>query len=82
MGCPGVSAKPGSSGTPASATVRLARILSPIASIASGGGPTKTSPAAAQARANAAFSARKPYPGWTMVAPDSRAAPTIASASR
>jgi hypothetical protein len=39
---------------------RLAAALSPIASIASGGGPTKTRPAARQARAKPAFSARKP----------------------
>ena len=51
---------PGTTGTPAAATVALAAILSPIASIASGGGPMKVSPAAAQARAKAAFSARKP----------------------
>jgi hypothetical protein len=50
----------GTTGTPAAATVAFAAILSPIASIASGGGPMKTRPAAAQARANAAFSARKP----------------------
>lgn len=54
------SAPPGSTGTPAAATVALARILSPIASIAPGGGPTNTSPARAHRRANAAFSARKP----------------------
>ena len=51
---------PGTTGTPASATVAFAAILSPIASIAAGGGPTNTRPAAAQARAKAAFSARKP----------------------
>ena len=37
-----------------------ARPLSPIASIASAGGPMKTSPASAKARAKAAFSERKP----------------------
>jgi hypothetical protein len=38
----------------------LARILSPIASIALAGGPTKVIPASAQAAANAVFSLRKP----------------------
>ena len=57
---PGARPRPGTTGTPAAATVALAAILSPIASIAAGGGPTNTSPAAAQARAKAAFSARKP----------------------
>ncbi len=56
---PGAPA-PGTTGTPAAATVALAAILSPIASIAAGGGPMKVSPAPAQARANAAFSDRKP----------------------
>ena len=36
---------PGTTGTPAAATVALALILSPIASMAAGGGPMKTSPA-------------------------------------
>ena len=36
---------PGTTGTPAAATVCLARILSPMASIAAAGGPTKTIPA-------------------------------------
>ncbi len=52
--------EPGTTGTPAARTVSLARILSPISSMASAGGPMKTSPASAQARAKAAFSARKP----------------------
>ena len=54
------SPAPGTTGTPAAATVALAAILSPIASMAAGGGPMKTRPASAQARANAAFSARNP----------------------
>ena len=37
-----------------------APIFEPIASIASGGGPIQTMPAASQARAKPAFSARKP----------------------
>ena len=54
------SSRPGTTGTPAAATARLALILSPIISMASGGGPTKTIPAAAQRRASAGFSDRKP----------------------
>ena len=49
-----------STGTPAAAIRRLRSILLPIASIASGGGPTQVSPASSTARANAAFSDRKP----------------------
>jgi hypothetical protein len=56
----GSGISPGTTGTPAAATVRLAWILSPIVSMADAGGPTKTSPAASQAVAKAAFSARKP----------------------
>ena len=51
---------PGTIGTPAAAMRCRAPILEPIASIASGGGPIQTRPAASQARAKAAFSARKP----------------------
>ncbi len=50
-------------GTPASRIRRRASVFDPIASIASGGGPIQVSPAASTARANRAFSARKPYPG-------------------
>ncbi len=55
-----VSIRPGTTGTPAAATMRLARILSPMASIADAGGPMNTMPACSQAAANAAFSDRKP----------------------
>ena len=54
------AAMPGTTGTPACVISSRARTLSPIASIASGGGPMKTMPASRQARANAAFSDRKP----------------------
>ena len=54
------SVVPGTIGTPAAAIRRRAPIFEPIASIASGGGPIQTSPAAATARAKSAFSARKP----------------------
>ena len=42
------------------------------------GGPMNTSPASAHARANPAFSARKPYPGCTACAP----VPAAAASSR
>ena len=42
------------------AAISLARTVSPIASIASGGGPTHVSPASRTARAKAALSERKP----------------------
>ena len=51
---------PGTIGTPAAAMRRRAPILEPIASIADGGGPIQIRPASSQARAKAAFSARKP----------------------
>ena len=51
---------PGTTGTPASTASCLARPLSPISAIASGGGPTQVSPAAATAAAKCVFSLRKP----------------------
>ena len=57
---PGV---PGMTGTPAACISRRASTFEPIASIASGGGPIQTMPDSPTARANDAFSARKPYPG-------------------
>ncbi len=51
---------PGSTGTPALSAMARARALSPIAAMLSGRGPTKISPAASTARANSAFSDRKP----------------------
>ena len=50
----------GSTGTPAAAISFLAAIFEPIASIASAAGPTQVSPASVTARANSAFSDRKP----------------------
>ncbi len=50
----------GRTGTPAAAISSLAAILEPMAAMASGGGPTKVSPACAQAVAKPAFSDRKP----------------------
>ena len=51
---------PGITGTPAAAMMRFASILLPMARIAAGGGPMKTSPAPAQRSAKSAFSARNP----------------------
>ena len=55
--------------------------MSPIARIASGGGPTQRIPAAITASAKAPFSARNPKPGWSASAPASTAAATTASMS-
>ncbi len=57
-------------------------VLDPMAAIASGVGPTKVRPDSRQERAKAAFSARKPYPGWTRVAPVFRAAESSAGTDR
>jgi hypothetical protein len=54
------SVVPGTIGTPAAAISSRARVFEPMASMAEAGGPTKTIPAASQARAKGAFSARKP----------------------
>ncbi len=54
------SSAPGTSGTPARATVARAASLSPMVAIASGGGPIQVSPAASTARPKAALSARNP----------------------
>ena len=54
------SVVPGTIGTPASSMISRAFVFEPIASIALAGGPMNTIPASSHARANAAFSARKP----------------------
>ena len=54
------SVVPGAIGTPASSMMARAAVLSPIARMASGGGPMKTMPARAQASAKSAFSERNP----------------------
>jgi hypothetical protein len=54
------SVVPGTMGTPAACMSSRARVFEPIASIAAAGGPMKTIPRSSRARANAAFSARKP----------------------
>jgi hypothetical protein len=51
---------PGRTGTPVWRAIRREAALSPNKSSVSGRGPTKISPASAQARAKAAFSLRKP----------------------
>src|SRR5439155_17826717 len=76
------SVVPGPTGTPAAAIRFRALILSPMASMASGPGPTQTSPAASTARAKPAFSDRNPYPGCTASAPVDFAAARIASVLR
>jgi hypothetical protein len=54
------SLRPGHDGNACALTVCFARILSPMTSTARAGGPTKTTPASAQACAKAVFSDRKP----------------------
>ena len=82
--CSGTSRRsaPGTTATPAAVINSRAASFEPIASIADGGGPTHTTPAARHARANAAFSERNPYPGCTASAPARRAAVTTASMRR
>ena len=60
MSAAGVPIVPGTIGTPASAMSSRARVLDPMASIASAGGPMNVIPASSQARAKPAFSARNP----------------------
>ena len=73
---------PGMVGTPAASASRLADALSPSRSMVSAVGPMKTSPACSTARAKAAFSARKPKPGWIASAPLCCAAAITASIRR
>ena len=54
------SVRPGTTGAPAAFIRCRDSVFDPIASIESGEGPMKRIPASPQARANAAFSARKP----------------------
>ena len=60
---PSVTVAPGSTGTPACSMSALAAIFEPIASIASGVGPTKISPASAHARANRRLLRQEPVAG-------------------
>ena len=51
---------PGTTGTPAPTAVVRADSLSPMRSMASGGGPTKATPSAVMRRAKSAFSEKNP----------------------
>ena len=51
---------PGTPGTPAAWAVRRDVTLSPMDSMASGGGPIQVTPAPATARAKSAFSEKNP----------------------
>ena len=62
-GSPTGSEVPRETGTPAAATRLRARILSPIASIASGDGPTQTSPASWTRRAKLGVLREEAVPG-------------------
>src|SRR5829696_1248744 len=73
---------PGATGTPAASIAARAATLSPIASMASGAGPTQASPAPITRRANSALSARNPYPGCTACAPVTLAASSTRWTSR
>ena len=79
---PSDPSEPGTTGTPAARIRARAASLSPIFSIASGGGPIQSRSASETARANPRFSERNPYPGWIASAPSVRAAPRIRSTSR
>ncbi len=54
------SVLPGTTGTPARSMARRAAVLSPIKAMVSDVGPMKIKPAASQAPAKSAFSARNP----------------------
>ena len=55
-----VSLRPGTPSTPAFSAARRDEILSPMTSMASGGGPMKVTPIAVMARAKSVFSEKKP----------------------
>src|SRR3954467_10088772 len=57
------SVVPGTIGPPASCISSRARVLEPIASMASAGGPMNVTPASSQARGKAPLSARQAIPG-------------------
>ena len=69
-------------GTPQAMAVALAASLSPIWARMWEGGPMNLMPAASQAAAKAAFSERKPYPGWMASQPVARATVRMASTLR
>ncbi len=76
------SVRPGTPDTPTASAARRELILSPMISMASGGGPTKVTPVAVMARAKSVFSEKKPYPGCTASAPLRAMASRIASVLR
>ena len=67
---PMTSVVPGTPATSAAWAALRELILSPMTSMASGGGPIHATPASVTARAKSAFSERNPYPGCTPSAPD------------
>ncbi len=67
---------------PTASAARRELILSPMISMASGGGPMKVTPAAVMARAKSVFSEKKPYPGCTASAPLRAMASRMASVFR
>jgi hypothetical protein len=81
-GSPWASRLPGTTGTPASTATRRADVFSPIRARVSLLGPMKAIPRSSQACAKLAFSARKPYPGWTASAPDTPAISRMRSIRR
>ena len=54
------SERPGTPATPAFSAARRELILSPMTSMASGGGPMKVTPRSVMARAKSVFSEKKP----------------------
>ena len=54
------SVVPGTPSTPTASAARRALILSPITSMASGGGPMNVTPRSVMARAKSAFSEKNP----------------------
>jgi len=73
---------PGTVGTPHASAALLAAVLSPIASIVSGRGPTNAIPSSSHRRAKFAFSDKKPYPGWMTSTPWALAMEMMPSMSR
>jgi hypothetical protein len=69
-------------GTPAARIAVRASVFEPMSSMAVLGGPIQTIPASSHKRANCAFSARKPYPGWIASARARRAVSMIRSPAR
>ena len=63
------SVHPGIIGTPALMAISFALSLSPIMARILLGGPINWMPASSHACANAAFSDKKPYPGWIASTP-------------